>query len=99
MTAAIGSSLLSLYELPFGRGKRLANGTNPVVDRIVGGWVLSGIALFQSGPFMSVATLNDPSGTGYNIQNGFGGRADTVKGVNPYQGPVDWPVDQSQRIR
>jgi hypothetical protein len=75
-----------LYELPFGRGKRFANNTNPVVDRIVGGWVLSGIALFQSGPFMSVVTLNDPSGTGYNIQNGFGGRADTVAGVNPYQG-------------
>ena len=75
-----------LYELPIGRGKAFMNSTNGVVDRIVGGWVLSGIALFQSGAFMSVATLSDPSGTGFNIFNGIGGRADTVSGVNPYQG-------------
>jgi hypothetical protein len=75
-----------LYELPFGRGKAFVNSTNGVVDRIVGGWVLSGIALFQSGAFMSVATLSDPSGVGFNIFNGIGGRADTVSGVNPYQG-------------
>jgi hypothetical protein len=35
---------------------------------------------------MSVATLNDPSGTGYNIFNANGGRADTVAGVSPYAG-------------
>ena len=62
------------------------NSANLLADRIVGGWVLSGIGLVQSGPFMSVATLSDPSGTGYNLFNGFGGRADTVKGVDPYQG-------------
>lgn len=74
-----------LYELPFGKGKALLNRTSTMVDRIVGGWVLSGIALFQSGPFMTVATLNDPSGTGYNLFNfGVGGRADTVPGVDPY---------------
>ena len=47
---------------------------------------MSGIALFQSGPFMSVVTLSDPSGTGFNIFNGIGGRADTVSSANPYQG-------------
>jgi len=38
---------------------------------------------------MSVSTLNDPSGTGYNIYGslyGNGGRADTVAHVNPYAG-------------
>jgi hypothetical protein len=74
-----------LYELPFGRGRTYLNG-NGLVDRVVGGWELSGVALFQSGPFMSVATLNDPSGTGYNIFNANGGRADTVKGISPYAG-------------
>ncbi len=53
---------------------------------VVGGWELSGVMLFQSGPFMSVATLNDPSGTGYNLFNYNGGRADTVPGVSPYAG-------------
>lgn len=75
-----------LYELPFGKGKRFLNSVNPVLDKIVGGFVLSGVALFQSGPFLTVSTYNDPSGTGYNLLFASGGRADTVKGVNPYQG-------------
>jgi hypothetical protein len=75
-----------LYELPFGKGKLFLNNTNAVVGRAVGGWTLSGIALWQSGPFMTVSTLNDPSGTGYNQLNANGGRADTVPGVNPYAG-------------
>jgi hypothetical protein len=75
-----------LYELPFGQGKTFLNSGNRLSDRIVGGWVLSGIAVFQSGPFMSVTTLNDPSGTGWPLFNGIGGRADTVSGVDPYQG-------------
>jgi hypothetical protein len=75
-----------LYELPFGKGRTFFGGANGVVDRIVGGWELSGVYVLQTGPFMSVATLNDPSGTGYNIFNANGGRADTVQGVNPYAG-------------
>ncbi len=81
-----------LYELPFGKGKAFLNSANPVADKIIGGWVLSGVALFQSGPFMTV-TINgsaDPSGTGFPLLAssliGNGGRADTVPNVNPYQG-------------
>ncbi len=74
-----------LYQLPFGKGRQFLN-TNAFLDRAIGGWELSGVALFQSGPFMSVATLNDPSGTGYNVFNANGGRADTVAGVGPYSG-------------
>ena len=75
-----------VYELPFGKGKAFLNRSNGLVDRLGGGWVLSGIVLFQSGPFMTVTTLNDPSGTGYNVLSGLGGRADIVRGVNPYAG-------------
>ena len=64
----------------------LLNGANGLVDHIVNGWELSGVLLFQSGPFMSVATLDDPCGCGYNVFNATGGRADTVSGVNPYAG-------------
>ncbi len=74
-----------LYDLPFGKGQKFVNG-NALVDRVIGGWTLSGIVLFQSGPFMTVTTLNDPSGTGYNLFNSTGGRADTVQGVSPYAG-------------
>ncbi len=77
-----------LYELPFGKGRTFLN-NNGLVDKVVGGWELSGVALFQSGPFLSVAVLSDPSGTGYNLYgalSGNGGRADTVAGVSPYAG-------------
>jgi hypothetical protein len=77
-----------LYELPFGKGRTFLN-NNGLVDKVVGGWELSGVALFQSGPFLSVAVLSDPSGTGYNLYgalSGNGGRADTVPGVGPYAG-------------
>jgi hypothetical protein len=74
-----------LYELPFGRGQTFLS-SNSLLDRAVGGWQLAGVMVFQSGPFMTVSTLTDPSGTGFNIFNVNGGRADTVPGVNPYAG-------------
>jgi len=75
-----------LYDLPFGKGKMLLNGANGFVDRVVNGWELGGVLLFQSGPFMTVSQLNDPCGCGFNDFNSTGGRADTVSGVNPYAG-------------
>jgi hypothetical protein len=75
-----------LYELPFGKGKMLLNGANGFVDRVVNGWELGGVLLFQSGPFMTVSQLNDPCGCGFNDFNSTGGRADTVPGVSPYTG-------------
>ena len=74
------------YELPFGKGKKFMNSANRATDAVLGGWVLSGLALFQSGPFLTISTSNDPSGTGYNQLFSSGGRADTVPGVSPYAG-------------
>jgi hypothetical protein len=75
-----------LYDLPFGKGKMLLTGANGLVDRVVNGWELAGVLLFQGGPFMTVSTLNDPCGCGFNAFNSTGGRADTVSGVSPYTG-------------
>ena len=75
-----------LYDLPFGKGKMLMHGANRLVDGLVGGWELAGVLLFQTGPFMTVSTLNDPCGCGFNVFNSTGGRADTVPGVNPNAG-------------
>jgi hypothetical protein len=77
-----------LYDLPFGKGQAFLN-SNSLLSQVVGGWELSGLALFQTGPFLSVAALSDPSGTGYNILgalSGNGGRADTVPGFSPNAG-------------
>ncbi len=75
-----------LYNLPFGKGRTFMNSSNRLVDAVFGGWELSGIWLWQSGPFLTASTYSDPSGTGYVLCpcNYNGGRADTVPGVNPY---------------
>jgi hypothetical protein len=75
-----------LYDLPFGKGKTLMSGANGFVDRVVGGWELAGVLLFQSGPFMTVSALTDPCGCGFNVFNSTGGRADTVSGVSTTAG-------------
>ena len=74
-----------LYELPFGKGKAFLNGRNGLLDRIVGGWQLGGVLLFQTGPFMTVLASGDPSGTGFNQLVG-NSRADAVAGSNFYAG-------------
>ena len=73
-----------LYELPFGKGKAMASGLNPLVDRVISGWELAGVLLFQSGPWLTVTVPGaDPSGTGFatNVGNG---RADIVSGQSLY---------------
>jgi hypothetical protein len=54
-----------LYELPFGRTRRFANDIGRGLDALIGGWDVTGITLFQSGPFLTPSFSNgDPSGTG-----------------------------------
>ena len=82
-----------LYDLPFGHGGMFLSKTNGFVDAVIGGWQLSGVMLFQSGPFMTIiAPGADPAGN--NSQNDSGaGRADIVSGVPLYptnQGVAGW---------
>jgi hypothetical protein len=54
-----------LYELPFGRSRRFASDIGRGFDALIGGWDVTGITLFQSGPFLTPSFSNgDPSGTG-----------------------------------
>lgn len=65
------------YELPFGKGRAFANGLNPVVDKLIGGWQISGITQFQSGQPFSVSYTSSATG-------GVSGRAQRVPGVALY---------------
>jgi Carboxypeptidase regulatory-like domain/TonB dependent receptor len=67
--------LSSLYELPFGRGKRWGRDVSKWVDYVVGGWQLNGIYTLQSGMPFSVTVDGTPGNT----------RADVVgsPSVNP----------------
>ena len=73
-----------LYELPFGRGKRLLGNTNGFLNAAVGGWEVAGVVLVQSGPFLTpYQASTDPSGT--NMINVVGlTRPDVVSGVPAY---------------
>jgi hypothetical protein len=54
-----------IWEVPVGRGRSFLGSTNRGVDAVLGGWQLSGIALFQTGVFLTPTfTGTDPSGTG-----------------------------------
>jgi hypothetical protein len=52
-----------LFDLPFGRGGRIANGVGPWLDGLIGGWRLSGITSLQDGtrynPILSGDYNND----------------------------------------
>jgi hypothetical protein len=82
-----------LYELPFGKKGMFLNKANGFVDSVIGGWQLSGVVLFQTGPFLTiVAPGADPAGN--NAENLTGAqRADIVPGVPLYpanQGVAEW---------
>ena len=38
-----------VYELPFGQGRRFGSNAGPLLDRLIGGWSIDGIARIQSG--------------------------------------------------
>ncbi len=60
----------AIWELPVGRGRAFGAGMNRIADALVGGWQLSNIFLWQSGPFLTAYfpnTVIDPSGTGSGL--------------------------------
>ncbi|HVJ07821.1 MAG TPA: carboxypeptidase regulatory-like domain-containing protein [Acidisarcina sp.] len=69
----------AVYDLPFGRGREFGSGMSRMADSVVGGWRLSTIFLWQTGPFESPyfpSGQGDPSGTGSGLKgtaSGFDG--------------------------
>jgi hypothetical protein len=66
-----------VYELPFGRGKKIGSSVNRATDLLIGGWETTGIATFQTG-FPYSITANDVQG----ILNTPFQRANQVQGCN-----------------
>ena len=77
-----------VYELPFGKGKRLLSSLNPVLDRVVGGWQINGITTLRSGGYQSVDS---------NVNNGAGSRANNRADATGI--PAVLPVDQRSTAR
>jgi hypothetical protein len=63
-----------VYQLPVGRGKQFGGQMNRLEDALVGGWQLSSIFLWQSGPFLTPyfsSGEGDPSGTGSGLTSNY----------------------------
>ncbi len=48
----------TVYDLPFGKGRRWASSAHPVVNGVIGGWRISGIAVYSSGQPAAISTSN-----------------------------------------
>jgi len=72
-----------VWEFPFGRGRQWLHDVNPVLDRVVGGWSLSGIFTLQSGMpftvFSGAYTYSDSTQTPANCN-----------GCSPNMGHLNW---------
>ena len=45
-----------IYDLPFGKGKKFANGSGKAVNAVIGGWQLAGIGEWRGGNWLSVSS-------------------------------------------
>jgi hypothetical protein len=60
-----------VYDLPFGAGRRFYSGANAVVDRIVGGWQVSGTTRIQSGRLVDLGNVRVYGMTQDEVQAAF----------------------------
>jgi hypothetical protein len=78
-----------VYDLPIGKGKKLAAGATGVTDKLISGWSLNGSTTFQKGYPVGFITLTNglaPFGVGTFVSGtGTTGtiRPDVVAGCNP----------------
>jgi hypothetical protein len=60
----------SVFQLPFGRGKRFGSGVSRGVDAVIGGWQLSGIWRWNTGAPMFGVYDDQRWATNWNVQSG-----------------------------
>jgi len=83
-----------VYELPFGKGKKLLNSVPTAANYILGGWQLSGITTMSTGKRLSPSfSGTDPANT-----NQLGGRPDRVGDGNLDSGGMRDRIKSGQRI-
>jgi hypothetical protein len=70
-------SVSSIYELPFGKGRRFASNLSGAANVILGGWTVEGIASFRSGSHLTPTDIVDVSNSG-------GSRPDVIKDPNGF---------------
>ena len=72
------AAISTVWQMPWGRGRRFLSNAPPVVDRVIGGWTLQTIGYLATGGYFSPAfSGSDPSNT-----NTSGGLPDRVADGN-----------------
>ncbi len=71
----------SIYDLPFGRGKKFGANWSRGLDLALGNWQLNGILTLQTGNAFNLGTRNASCGCGGQV------RPDLVPGKNPNDAP------------
>jgi hypothetical protein len=61
-------AISSVYELPFGKGRKFLGSANPLVDGIFGGWEIAGIFTARSGLPFTPTISGDRANTGISGQ-------------------------------
>ena len=60
------ATLMSIYQLPVGRGRKWFSQAPRTVDMVAGGWEISVIGIFQTGQRLTpLVSIPDPTGTAY----------------------------------
>jgi hypothetical protein len=99
-------TLAGTYELPVGRNRRFLAGVHSLVNGVLGGWSLSGIYTYSSGPFIRFnqaiiegnPRIDDPTRDRWFDTSMFTRPAAFTPRTNPWQyegvtGPRLWNVD------
>ncbi len=89
-----------VYDLPFGKGKHFLGNASGVVDKILGGWEVTGLGRISSGrPFTVFAGSNTVSNVNQSTANCTGcGRGDGTPFLDSGTGLI-WYFDAAQRAR
>jgi hypothetical protein len=61
-------SINSIYELPFGKGRKYLGNAHPVANAVLGGWQFSGIYNFTSGEPLSFTVPGATLGNGWDTR-------------------------------
>ena len=80
-------NFLLSFDLPFGKGKKFMKSNHFVSNLVFGGWNISGIARYQSGPLLEVQAPANTLGTGVLFT--------FLKKANVGTGPIRTGIDRT----
>jgi hypothetical protein len=86
----LSSTLNWVYELPFGRGRKMLSSLSPIADAFLGGWQTDGIWNWRTG---LPVTISSPACSACQMGGDRSIRADLLPGVSPSvnnPGPAAW---------